>query len=827
MGIANEILEEELAQKSQPDYLQAGHIETGIANKIIGEDVQRHFEPTQQQSAITAKPIEKFTGKGGEGASYWTHVKQGFVDDPFTKVKIYAADRFPELSEDERLDRYSTTKKGEVIYKADDGKWYSEAPDLFPFKLKKFFGETTANAPAIALGTAGEFTGGIPGAVAGAAAGESIRKNIGTYAFGEKTTMGQYLKDVAVEGALGGAGSIPARGGIKVARKVGGAFGGRTGMRVTKALGSELPHVNFKAARKLQKQVKEDFGVDLFDAQTTESRRLLDRLNLYGDLPETSDMVQIAKTIQDEQAFKAADDYFNALYDPDPEFISAAAVKMNDDKIIHSADNPRMHHGAFDEIPMDQRANILDDQGFVTNRGRWLTRREASDVIGSPELADASEGVIGAIIPGTDPLYAGQKITDAAKKSIDRELKARVAKAKPLYDKAFKAQTQIDIEPHIDDLNEKILLAPKGSPRKKALTRYKKMLMRDKPIIVEEQVPIKTDQFGRTHYKTVRKKTTTEVPESRIKNLDELKKATDEYLDSFRDAPIGNRTKKDIRTIKNNILQDLDDANSTYKKARQTWADDSEAIKRLTHKTRLQGVAGLEGDHVENAANMLFNNLKDSPALVKRARARIMREDPEAWDAALRGHVQSIYDSTSKTTGGGAADAAKVFGNFYRKTIGNKKQSDILEAAMGPEKFKNFESLVDTLRRVALVVKKESQTAPRQAMMKEDIGGSGFVSRQIAARFKPLVTHRRLAWEKLMDLQTSRNRKKMAEAMLDPRASQHLLKIKRMGVNTEKGLRAFSTFASLVIGGEFRRHGSDLYESYQEYKQMNELQSQH
>jgi len=143
MGITDEILLDQMAT------LQQAHGETGVADQILEEDIQRHFKPTGAID-VTGRPNpQKFTGKGGSGASYWTHVKQGFVDDPFIKVKIYAADRFPELSEDDRLDRYSTTKKGEIIYKADDGKWYSESPDLFPFKLKKIrrgnYGQFSSN----------------------------------------------------------------------------------------------------------------------------------------------------------------------------------------------------------------------------------------------------------------------------------------------------------------------------------------------------------------------------------------------------------------------------------------------------------------------------------------------------------------------------------------------------------------------------------------------------------------------------------------------------------------------------------------------------------
>ena len=84
----------------------------------------------------------------------------------------------------------------------------------------------------------------------------------------------------------------------------------------------------------------------------------------------------------------------------------------------------------------------------------------------------------------------------------------------------------------------------------------------------------------------------------------------------------------------------------------------------------------------------------------------------------------------------------------------------------------------------------------------------------LAAQFKPLVTKRRLLWEKLTSLQTDKGMRLMAETLLDPKASQHLLKIRRMGVQSEAGIRATSTFLSLVLGGEFGRHGTDLYKSY-------------
>ena len=66
-----------------------------------------------------------------------------------------------------------------------------------------------------------------------------------------------------------------------------------------------------------------------------------------------------------------------------------------------------------------------------------------------------------------------------------------------------------------------------------------------------------------------------------------------------------------------------------------------------------------------------------------------------------------------------------------------------------------------------------------------------------------------------------------ATIISEVKASQHLLKIHRMNVNTEAGIRATSTFLSLVLGGEFRRHGTELYKSYKEYRKANKLQKSH
>ena len=255
------------------------------------ESVQRHFQPTEEISTITGKPKIEFSGKGGSGASFMSHLKAGYKYDPITKAEVYAAARFPDLPADEALSRY-VYQGGEFLYKDRDNQWYSESPDLFHQKAKAILGGT--HWEPVVLGTLGEVFMGPGGAGIGAAGGEAIHQQI-AQAGGAKISGLQKGIDIGVEGGLGLVGSFPGRTAIKATRKVGAASGGLKGLRIAKAAGSDLPHINFKEAVRIKRLYKEKFGVDLFDAQTTESRRLLDKINLYQDMPETADIIQAAK----------------------------------------------------------------------------------------------------------------------------------------------------------------------------------------------------------------------------------------------------------------------------------------------------------------------------------------------------------------------------------------------------------------------------------------------------------------------------------------------------------------------------------------------------
>jgi hypothetical protein len=632
------------------------------------------------------------------------HSRAGWVDNPITKFEIYSTDRFPNLSREQRAERYKY-QRGELIFRADNGKWYSENPDLAIQKLKKMIAQQPAHLPSEVLGAIGAYGGGFSGAFVGAYGGEAIRKAVGQLLLNDRQTADEVITDLAIAGIEGAGGEFIGARLVGVGRKLKPLIQGTHARKVTSMMGREALNIDFEKAAKIQRIAEEKYGIHLWDAQTTESRRLIDRLNLYGDLPETSDLVQIAKRWQDEEAYRAVDVFFDDLS------------------------------------------------------------------------------------PSVDALYAGEGISAQAQKAIKTAVGKRLGKAKPLYKKAFAQNTEIDIGPHIQELDNLIAESLLNGPRRKKLLQFRNMLFK------EEKVD----------WSSTGKKFQL-VPETNIRKLDELKKSVDVILEPrIGDKPIDNTTKKNIREIKNNILADLDVANPDYARARQIWADDSEALKKLTNKTLLKRVADLEGDNVAKASRELFGAAGKSPEMMAKVRARIYPENPQAWNAALRVYLEDTMGRVSQDASG---NAAKAFNAFWRNTVGNPNQSKILKAAMG-EKYKSLETFTDILRRTALVVRKESTTATRQEMLKGE--SEGVVRGLIRAHVYPLVTKKKVLYDKANLLLIAENRKKTARALLTPTAAKRLERIKTIGIDTEKGIRAFSTFLSLLYGNHFTEINEEVF----------------
>jgi hypothetical protein len=228
-------------------------------------------------------------------------------------------------------------------------------------------------------------------------------------------------------------------------------------------------------------------------------------------------------------------------------------------------------------------------------------------------------------------------------------------------------------------------------------------------------------------------------------------------------------------------------------------------VDSVGKKTVVADVAKLENDQVTNAARRLFSSINASPENVARARKLIKKENPQAWDAALRTYLQDIFETTkgSATTG----QAMNAGGHFWKKVFGNERQRKILKAAMTDQQYNALSNFMEVLKRSGIILGKESATATRTLAL-EEMKRQG-ESRMIMAVTRPLYTPKRLIGDTINEMMFGKYSKELADAMVSERAARQLAKMKQLKPGSAKLLNQFSTFLSMTLGGDFLR-GDDF-----------------
>jgi len=244
---------------------------SGRVAALLGGDFQ--FEQSQPIQPTQA-PRQEITGEGRvltdrppkisrEPASFGALFKQGFVDDPKTKIEIFAKSRGIDPK------RYGTNKNtGEVYFLDEDGYYHNETPDQFASKAKRVIAEMTAD-PSIPLSVALSTLG--PGfAALGAAGGEGWRKTIGSLFFGDPQTTTENLSKMALSGVAGAVGE-------KIGAKAVSTFdraAGKKGALLLKEAGRGRGRIDRIKIAEMERLGKK-FGIDLLPPQTTRSPELI------------------------------------------------------------------------------------------------------------------------------------------------------------------------------------------------------------------------------------------------------------------------------------------------------------------------------------------------------------------------------------------------------------------------------------------------------------------------------------------------------------------------------------------------------------------------
>lgn len=248
------------------------------SKELLSGNIQREFTPTTEIDTRTGKPRVEFTPTGQPTTGFGTLIKSGVVDDPQTKINIFAKARG--ISPD----RYGIVD-GEIVYRGDDGKLYPETKKTFSGKIKRFAGETIGHTPGIVGGTIGAATG--PGTSALlAAGGEGIRMSVGSLAFGEPQTATGNILGMGTEAAISAGGTFA---GGKITQAID-ATKGRQGARLLRAAGRGAERIKTEEVAAITK-LAQKHGISINTPQATGSQELIARFSLLGDLPVTADKI--------------------------------------------------------------------------------------------------------------------------------------------------------------------------------------------------------------------------------------------------------------------------------------------------------------------------------------------------------------------------------------------------------------------------------------------------------------------------------------------------------------------------------------------------------
>lgn len=231
-------------------------------------------------------------------ADFGTLVKINMVDDPQTKVKIFAKSRFPKMAEKDAEDRVGIID-GHLVYLGEDEKLYRADPPGFAGWLKdNIAAGTLANLPAVVGGTAGAVAGApagpagvLAGGALGAAAGKGYSKVAANLALDEPQTP---------------LGNAAAMGEEALWTTGGNVVGIALGKFLQRSVAKDIAKVDPAKTADLQAKATAQ-GVELDPAQLTNLPSLKAKKDVLASMPTSRDIIAEGAQKQGKQAYDSVD----------------------------------------------------------------------------------------------------------------------------------------------------------------------------------------------------------------------------------------------------------------------------------------------------------------------------------------------------------------------------------------------------------------------------------------------------------------------------------------------------------------------------------------
>lgn len=758
---------------------------------VDGYDANQTLDP---ELLASSRPKPPEFGVGGKGAGFGALVKAGTVDDPQTKINVFAKSRG--ISPD----RYSVVD-GDIFYEGDDGKLYPESPSGVGGFGKELAANTIANAPAIALSTGGSIAGGILGAPGGpagvaagavvgsgvgGAAGEGYRKTIGALAFDEPQTVEGNVKAMGKEGALAmageGIGRLASKGfkEVKLRRNV-----------------RDIDRLNQVAIGRVQ-ELADKYKVQLTPAEMTGLRSLINQQWYLSNAPDSADTIVSFMKNREPELQRAMYEYFDTLskesapYNAVLRSQNAAKKHVSNLKLARKEATEALYKQAMrDGSEIDVTDAIMSIYSGVQadpgSPGAAMANKIIKRVVGEPAQGkatvsystvadaykdDAAKGV--SLSPGKasystvgdDTANSFNVITGTTKKKASAPIS--VSGSNPSYSTVGDAYTA--------DAGRGIKV---GSPQGAGglFDKFKRV-----------------DASGNVTTKIT-------APLSR---LHAIKVELDAALGA---KPVFQSSKEAmergyLEKMRDQIVTAIEAQSDTYAKAKGVFAEMSKPINAI-EEGLMGGFVQADSEQAQRLATRLFESGSSSPQAVAEAKKIISSVDPEGWNGMVRAYAQRKLEDGLASLKNRAidSDASNVGGAFI------KFDKRLMKSALDPDQVKALDDIDFLLRQTTKSFKGNSITVPALGIareVKEDAMAAAGPGAK-AAMALPKLTQapsRFLGWlESSLEGDYQAN---LAKIITDKNSMKELrkqtMKLREVGPVSQKYFPALSSAWSVVLG---------------------------
>lgn len=427
-----------------------------------------------------------------------------------------------------------------------------------------------------------------------------------------------------------------------------------------------------------------------------------------------------------------------------------------------------------------ENASELEKQSFIGTLPAGAKRANDALAKQNEQAEQAVLETLSSIAAPTAVIRGERRIRSAAEEAIEAKKTIREERASPLYDKASKENSDVNIEPIIGLINNKLGNLPAGSKSAKELEKVKKL-------INQSTITRKTTQTGIITPKIEK------IP--KLRKLHQTKLEIDDLLNKFGENALGRTAKRHVKDIQVSLLNQMDEASDFYKSAREEFAAFSPAVNELEDSI-IGKIAGLDDTQLKSVSGKLFDAAETNPETVKQARKAIVDVDPEAWDDIVRVELEKRMGKV-KADISDAAATENVPGQLFNAIFGNTKQRRILFNAIDPKSTqgKNLRFLEQALKRASKGRPGGSQTATREEIKKELRGGP---VNWVSNFFSPLQAAKGGAREFGFDKRV----RVLSDALFDAEWRPQMKKIIKLDPNGNASQRAMLQLLNDIEGQE-------------------------